>query len=79
MSVRESSEFYVDWHCRNMMMFLSKDVHNRLTLIMHIKLYDYLAQYKMHLVNLQIKSDQTERLLNKPYVNEVTLTEHNLY
>ena len=27
--------------------------------------------------NLQIKSDQTERLLNKPYVNEVTLTGQN--
>ena len=26
---------------------------------------------------IQIKSDQTERLLNKPYVNEVTLTEQN--
>ena len=28
---------------------------------------------------IQIKSDQTERLLHKPYVNEVTLTEYNLY
>ena len=27
---------------------------------------------------LQLKSDQTERLLNKPYVNEVTLSEQNL-
>ena len=26
---------------------------------------------------IQIKSDQTERLLNKPYVNEVTLTGQN--
>ena len=28
-------------------------------------------------INIQIKSDQTERLLNKPYVNEVTLTGQN--
>ena len=27
--------------------------------------------------SIQIKSDQTERLLNKPYVNEVTLTGQN--
>ena len=27
---------------------------------------------------LQLKSDQTERLLNKPYVNEVHLTGQNL-
>ena len=26
---------------------------------------------------VQLKSDQTERLLNKPYVNEVTLTGQN--
>ena len=29
------------------------------------------------LSTIQIKSDQTERLLNKPYVNEVTLTGQN--
>ena len=27
--------------------------------------------------NIQLKSDQTKRLLNKPYVNEVTLTGQN--
>ena len=27
--------------------------------------------------HIQIKSDQTERLLNKPYVNKVTLTKQN--
>ena len=27
---------------------------------------------------IQLKSDQTERLLNKPYVNEVHLTGQNL-
>ena len=29
-------------------------------------------------LNIQLKSDKTERLLNKPYVNEVYLTGQNL-
>ena len=35
------------------------------------------AKVDEKIAQLQIKSDQTERLLNKPYVNEVTLTGQN--
>ena len=42
------------------------DIH-----VLHV--YRYTTGY-----DIQLKSDQTERLLNKPYVNEIHLTGQNL-
>ena len=33
--------------------------------------------WSFYVIEIQIKLDQTERFLNKPYVNEVTLSKQN--
>ena len=40
--------------------------------------YTYYSFLRCFLINLQLKSDQTERLLNKPYVDGMNLREQNL-
>ena len=62
-------------------MILKVLFHDRIRSIPGIfkdKLLNMIKNYILKRVKIQLKSDQTERLLNKPYVNEVHLTGQNL-
>ena len=65
-----------------MKLLISSVAHAVLVFIKSPKLrYDSKTFWSVSLplIDLQIKSDETAQLINKPYANEVYLTERNLY